>query len=187
MFIDSIENFLKNYPNIINTLNVMGTISAVITALYLSNRSLKPNVKAVVYLSKIFMPDMNNTSIYSETEEDFISVSVNNIGYVTVFLNYMGSFNWSLPFLKTVLMQLPLSKEKFNENSEFELQSYKSHALLLTKKKEFIEELCKFKNKNKYPHFMLNFLEFRIRTSNNICFKAKIDKNLMKDILDGTK
>lgn len=48
---NELEKFLSNYPNIINFLVAIGTIGAVISSLYFSKLSLKPKIKAFLYIS----------------------------------------------------------------------------------------------------------------------------------------
>ena len=93
-----VENFLGDYPNIINFLVAIGTIGAVVSSLYFSKLSLKPKIKAHLYLSQLWLPVDKNT--YKKQEgEDFISLSICNKGIIPIYIPYFGGFSWIFKFL----------------------------------------------------------------------------------------
>lgn len=86
-----IEKFLSDYPNVINFLVAIGTIGAVVSSLYFSKLSLKPKIKASLYLSQLWIPVDKNT--YRKQEgEDYISLSICNKGIIPIYIPYLWRF-----------------------------------------------------------------------------------------------
>ena len=182
---NELEKILSNYPNIINFLVAIGTIGAVISSLYFSKLSLKPKIKAFLYISQLWVPvDTNQYKV--QENEDFISLNVCNKGIIPIYIPYFGGFSWYFLLGKTAWMQnalQPIFKDK-----EFEISQYKSASFVLCKYSDFIEKIKKdLIGKEKYPRFLLHFIKFKIRTSNNEIIVAKFDKKLLNRILIDTK
>lgn len=182
---NELEKILSNYPNIINFLVAIGTIGAVISSLYFSKLSLKPKIKAFLYISQLWVPvDTNQYKV--QENEDFISLNVCNKGIIPIYIPYFGGFSWYFLLGKTAWMQnalQPVFKDK-----EFEISQYKSASFVLCKYSDFIEKIKKdLIGKEKYPQFLLHFIKFKIRTSNNEIIVAKFDKKLLNRILIDTK
>ena len=182
---NELEKFLSNYPNIINFLVAIGTIGAVISSLYFSKLSLKPKIKAFLYISQLWLPvDTNQYKV--QENEDFISLNVCNKGIIPIYIPYFGGFSWYFIFNKTAWMQNAL--QPVFSDREFEISQYKSASFVLCKYSDFID---KIKNdlikKEKYPRFLLHFIKFKIRTSNNEVIAVKLDKKLLTSILKDLK
>ena len=182
---NELEKILSNYPNIINFLVAIGTIGAVISSLYFSKLSLKPKIKAFLYISQLWVPvDTNQYKV--QENEDFISLNVCNKGIIPIYIPYFGGFSWYFLLGKTAWMQnalQPVFKDK-----EFEISQYKSASFVLCKYSDFIEKIkIDLIGKEKYPRFLLRFIKFKIRTSNNEIIVAKFDKKLLNRILIDTK
>jgi|GEM_PF-6272003 len=182
--LNEVEIFLSHYPNILNALIAAGTIGAVVLSLYFSQLTLKPKIKASVYGSELLYADSEGV-YHPNTGESYISLSITNHGYVPIYLYYFGCFSWFFLFRKTAWMQnalRPVFKDK-----EFEIEPHKSFTFVLCKQADFVTSLIELCKDKKYPFFMLNFLTFKIRTSNNILIKAKINKKLLKSLLKEAK
>ena len=180
------EKFLSDYPNIINFLVAIGTVGAVVSSLYFSKLSLKPKIKAFIYISQLWLPNDENT-YQLQKNEDYISLTLNNKGIIPIYIPYYGGFSWFFKFHKTAWMQNILYPSTFN-NNEYELQQYKSANFMLCKYSDFIQNIKKeLIEKSKYPRFLLHFIRLKIRTSNNEVIVAKIDKKIIKRILSDVK
>lgn len=179
-----LELLLSQYPNILNALVATGTIGAVFTSLYIANCSTRPKIKSNVWSSEILNSDEEGL-YHPGTGEKYISLSITNEGQIPIFLNYFFCFSWGFIFQKVAIMQCPF--QPVFKDKEFEISPYKSSTFVLCKKDEFIMELNKFVNKYNYPRWLLNFLKFEIRTSNNVKFKSQIDKKLLNEIIKGVK
>ena len=179
------EKFLSDYPNIINFLVAIGTIGAVVSSLYFSKLSLKPKIKAHLYLSQLWLPVDKNTYKIQEGE-DFISLSICNKGIIPIYIPYFGGFSWIFKFHKNAWMQNalnPVFKDK-----EFELLQYKSAGFVLCKYSDFISKVKEdLIQKEKYNKFFLRFIKCQIRTLNNEIIFAKFDKKLIKRIHNDVK
>ena len=184
--LSEIENFLADYPNIINFLVAIGTIGAVISSLYFSKLTLKPKIQAYLYRSELWLPKNGNNTYEIQEDETYISLSLSNKGIIPIYIPYFGGFSWYFPFRKQRWMQNPLNP--IFRDKDFELLQYKSAAFVLCNYSEFIKNL---KNdliqKYKYPKFLLNFISFKIRTSNGEFIVAKLDKKLKKAIIEDIK
>ena len=183
--ISELEKFLGNYPNIINFLVAIGTISVVISSLYFSKLSLKPKAKAFLYISQLWLPiDTNQYRV--QEDEEFILLNVCNKGIIPIYIPYFNGFSWYFLLNKTAWIQNAL-KPVFKDK-EFEISQYKSESFVLCKYSDFIEKIKKdLIEKEKYPLFLLRFIKFKIRTSNNEVIIAKFDKKLINRILIDVK
>ncbi len=183
--LNEIEKVLSNYPNIINCLVALGTIGAVISSLYFSKLSLKPKINAQLYISQLWLPVEENRYKKQE-DEDYISLSICNKGIIPIYIPYFGGFSWCFKFHKTGWMQNALNP--VFRDKEFELLQYKSASFVLCKYSDFIENIKKdLIQRDHYKKFLLHFIKFKIRTSNNEVIYAKFDKKLLARILNDVK
>lgn len=178
--LSEIELILSKYPNIINTLIAVGTISAVVVSLYIALRTQKPKLKLVLYLSERLNADEEGL-YHPDTGEQTISLNISNIGDIPVYLYYIGNFSFKFPFLQIGLSLNPIFPI-FIE-SDLEILPSKAQIITLSNKEILYKNIVEFLNEQKfYPTFLINFVEFKVNTSNDISFNAEIHKSIIKDI-----
>ncbi len=177
--IKDIDMLLSNYQNILNLLVAIGTVGAVFCSIYYSQLSLKPKLKSSIFISDLYLPNMNNT--YSKSKKEYITLQICNNGHIPVYLSYF-SFIWEFKFSKSSWLQQPLDLKVLNNG--YEILPHKSLTINLCESEEFIKQLKNMLIEKKYNKTLLRFIKFKIIALDGTCFKVKINKNFISYILN---
>ena len=181
-----LECFFHQHEYTIQFFVAFGTCSSVIVALWLARKSSRPALKAIVDKRVYVSPEAQTTGMVNwDLCEDMISVTIDNVGAMPVYIDYFGFF-WCPGFgLKKCIMQNPL--EPVFRNQDLKIDPGQSVPIILTKDmikmSEVILMLC---TNNKRPYWYRYFMGLKIFTANGFVIKAKIGKEL-KDLIKFTK
>jgi hypothetical protein len=173
-----IEDFLRQYPSIINSLGVLVTISATFIALWLGTMNTRPKMTAYIDLKKRIQSDINGV-IHPENSESIICLTIINRGTVPIYLTCF-CFGWRLPFFrlnKQSMMQIP--GVMFNK---LIIQQGQTKTLEFGETEKTIKGIKDLLVHNKKcPSFLLRYVRFFIYC-NGRTYYAKIDPKLLKRI-----
>ena len=185
-----IESFLSQYTSIIATISSIGTVAAVIVALWLAHMQRYSKVSAYVSIGKTNLEVNLDTDIAFKAEnyKRVLSVSITNYGPYSIYINLVGAFNVKFSFFgvlldKTALVYLPLYPS-FKDKLELEITPGKSLTLILKDQLEQIES--EHKKASLYKKTRSNFLKFIVFTSGGQKIKAKISKQAKKFLIKDT-
>lgn len=176
-----IEQIANNYQHTISAVSVIGTWAAVFVALWISLRSSKPRLKVFADKS-VHIPSKAQTSgvVNWDLCEDMISVTMQNKGNVTIYINYW-SFYWRLPWRWTITAQQNPYYPNF-KSEPIKLEPGQSASINLSNDLEGhrknLKNIC---SKNKLPYFMRRFVALKVFASDGSVFKAKFGKSYKKE------
>lgn len=173
MILESLEEFAKEYNNLISALTMLGTWGAVMVALWLSYKNNKPKLYIFCDKSVLISDD-------KMPREEGITISIKNRGNVPVYISYY-SFYWEGKILfKTKNLQLP-AQPIFN-NEPIKLEAGQSENILITKNiqqhRMNLDKLCSDSN---LPKFMKRFIRLVIYGQDGTKFVAHFSKGYKKD------
>lgn len=178
---DAIEAFLARYPSIIALMSAVGTVAAVIVALYLAGRQSRPRLRVLADKRAFFSSEAQQGKdvLDPRTATSVIMVIIDNIGPVTVTISYWGSFIWSVPFGEQVVMQNP-AKPDFR-NQPIKLEPGRSASLVLTEDLEaYRQMLGKLARKSRAPWLAVRFPKLTVSTEVGHRFRATLGRSLKK-------
>ncbi len=177
-------NFDKETWEFINTfapwLSALGTIAAVIVALYLSNREKRIRLRVSAGHRMLIIPGQN-----IQEENEFLVINIVNIGYRSAIITNIG---WKVGFIKKQLgIQMTINDgyskripTKLNEGEEA------NYYIPLNTETNWINN---FLNNFLQPHprLRLKFTKIQAFTSIGKTFESRIEKNLEQKILKELK
>lgn len=176
---DIIENLLAQYPAIISTVVAGATLSAVIIALYLARRQFRSRLLVYADINLYISSEAQSQSPTIDTKDapKIITVTIRNVGPVTVTIPYWSTFVWSVPGGKEVAMQIPVEPDY--RSQPIELLPGKSASIVLSDDlpghKTSMRNLA---DKSWLGTWSLRFPKLTIRTEIGDRFRARLGKSL---------
>ncbi|WP_341702120.1 hypothetical protein [Ferrovibrio sp.] len=178
---DTLEAFLARYPSTIALLSAVGTIAAVVVALYLAGRQSRPRLKVFVDIRLYFSSEaqQGRDTLDTRNAPSVIMVSIDNIGPVPVTIPYLSSFVWSVPFGKEVMQQNP--HEPVFRNQPIKLEPGRSAALVLTNDLEaYRVMLGNLARKSRVPWLAARYPRLTVSTEVGHRFRATFGRTLKR-------
>ncbi|MCY3830881.1 MAG: hypothetical protein OXF89_17290 [Rhodospirillaceae bacterium] len=178
---ESIENFLSQYPATISTVAAASTVAAVVVALYLARKRYRSNLKIFANINRYISSEKQDRSSTIDLEKHplFISLTINNVGPVAVSISYWSSFGWRVIGSKQIAMQNPAEPDF--RNQPIELLPGKSATIVLSKDligyKDMMKKLA---DSSWLGPWSLRFPQLIVKTEIGESFRAKIGKSLRK-------
>ena len=172
-----IETFLAQYPSTISAVSAFATAGAVIVALYLAQRQSRARLTifADVHAYISSESQIDPSSIDLEGAPRMISVTINNVGPVTVSVSYWSSFIWSVLGGREVAMQNPAEPDFRSE--PIVLLPGKSASIVLSFDLQ-AETMKKLAATSRLGAWSLRFPRLTVRTEVGACFRARLGKSL---------
>ena len=175
------ENFLSQYPATISTIAAGATVAAVIVALYFARVQSRSRLKIFVDVKRYISSEEQNTTseIQLEQQPRLISLTINNVGPVTVSISYWSSFSWRVIGGKQAAMQNPAEPDF--RNQPIELLPGKSATIVLSNDLKGYKNMMEKLAKNSWlGTWSLHFPQLIVQTEIGESFRAKFGKSLRK-------
>jgi hypothetical protein len=182
---DIVEDFLAQYPATISTVAAGATVAAVITALYLARRQSRAVLRVFADVSRYISPEAQRRQPVMDLQDapQIITVTIQNVGPVTVTMPYWGSFVWSVPAGKKRATQNPAEPDF--RHQPIELVSGKSASIVLSRDlpghRAMMEDLASASWLGKWS---LRFPRLTVSTEIGNRFRARLGKSL-RDLTHG--
>ncbi|MBF0324021.1 MAG: hypothetical protein HQL42_03020 [Alphaproteobacteria bacterium] len=176
---DRLEAILAMHPATISAISSLGTIGAVIVALYLARSQSRSRLRVFADVSRYVSSEAQagaeeiDLTICPRT----ISATIQNIGHNSVRICYFSSFIWSAPLTRRVAWQNP--KEPDFRSEPIELRPGTAVSIVISDDiaghVEMVNELCRH---SPLRGFARHFLGLTIITETGDRFRAKIGRSL---------
>lgn len=187
----SLEYFLSQYPATISALAATATWAAVVVALYIPYISRRPQIRAIVDISRCFSPELIKTSeveeraIEPEEGSLVLTLTIENRGQTSVVFPYYSLCKWTVP---TGAIAAQYNPETDFRSSPIELAPGRSVSILLANQYEFLGQVFSELARNaRMGRWAAKFPGLVISSENGLRFRARISRELKKEISRQTK
>jgi len=208
----TIENWAQLHSHLIDLINVfinffvaIGTIGAVIIALWLSYNQHRPRLQSVAYIKSIapnafesicknFLNsyDDNNVNLATgiDSEKKHVTIEITNIGTTPVFINQFG-FNIKFNFVRPYILY-PIQPYYSKLDSGIKIPINKKEMILFNEEETFLKILTEWCDSPKHGLFFKLFRKLMLKAG---CFdlwiqtidgkrhKVKINKDLKEEMV----
>jgi hypothetical protein len=158
-------------------LSALGTISAVVTSLYLATKTRRLHLNVTASLNTLVQTDMPS--------RHYVTISAVNLGAREVTITGIG---WSLPFKRTKLFQIP-GAPQYSSKLPIRLRDGESANFFVSTKPGLGDEdwIPGVKNYlGRAPRIKVSFLRAQVHTSTGKTFYARPDRHI-RNLLTGEK
>ena len=183
---NSIEAFFSEYEKTSSALAAISTFAAVVVSLWLARHSTKTQLKANVYRSMVV-----HDSIAPNDRPRFVCVNITNTGSTPLRIPY-SYFQWKVPFHKNYWVINPFDHSPNNpyvpkREYPIKIEQKYSESFFLSDKPSFHSEMKEgFKDIKYLAKLRGRYIKALVFTDDGSAFKAKISKEVIKDILNCT-
>ncbi len=173
--IHEIECFFAYYPNTIAAITAIGTLLAVVAAVWIATDSKKLKLKAYASVWVVY-----SGNIPDEQRPRHIQVSITNSGSQSAWLGWLF-FNWSFPFDKTNCSVTPIAPEKF----PLEVSANRNILVPLSPLQVFREEVPRITTHLRWGKGLrLKYCRAFVYTEDGKKFPVIIAPNLRKEFIE---
>lgn len=193
MGLKEVEEFLKLYPNLINSIGVTGgwlaaiaTFWAVKTSLKIAKLANRPSLEVLIDVSQLVDP------IGKKRLSDAITINIRNSGGVSARINLMGGFSGKnylkkFLFIKEYSILFKPIEPDCRFVSDLKVANSASECVILTRSfTELRDKLLLFKSNVAFLNrLQVRFISFYVYTQCGQTFKAKVGKSLKLLLVKG--